>query len=62
VFVEDEGRDDAIGNIMTNRHLIAHGKNSQITIGKIKEYLKLAVEVLEFIENQCELKHEVVDK
>ena len=52
-FVDDEGRREAINSIMKNRHEIAHGKYSGITIAQIKEYLDRAVEVVEFIENQC---------
>ena len=37
---------------MNNRHLIAHGKNSGISIAQIKGYLKYSVEVLDFIEVQ----------
>jgi hypothetical protein len=59
-FVDDEGRSEAIGNIMINRHLIAHGKDSQITISKVKTYLSKSVEVLEFIETQCGLGYETI--
>ena len=55
-FLNDEGRREAIDSIMNQRHLIAHGKlhNSNITIVQIKDYLSKAVEVLEFIETQCD--------
>lgn len=52
-FLDDNGRKEAINAIMTNRHLIAHGKTSYITIVQVKDYLKKSVEVIEFIENQC---------
>ncbi len=52
-YLEAEGRKEAINSIMTNRHNIAHGKNSDISIVRIKEYLEKAIEVIEFIENQC---------
>lgn len=54
-FVLVNGRGDAIDSIMGNRHLIAHGKdaNSRITIAQLKDYLLKAIEVLEFIEDQC---------
>lgn len=58
-FVDEQGRSEAIGNIMNNRHLIAHGRDSQITLSKISDYLKKSVEVLEYIEKQCDLKHDV---
>jgi len=52
-YVDEEGRREAINSIMKNRHEIAHGKYSGITIAQIKDYLDKAVEVVEFIENQC---------
>jgi hypothetical protein len=53
-YVNNDGRKDAIDSIMANRHLIAHGKHSGITITRVTEYLRKATEVLEFIEEQCE--------
>lgn len=55
VFIDADGRKDAIDAIMSNRHLIAHGKDSDISLIRIKEYLKKSIEVVEFIENQCGL-------
>lgn len=54
-YVNDEGRLEAIDSIMSQRHLIAHGQNqnSNITVAKIKDYLIKSIEVLEFIEQQC---------
>ena len=54
-YVNINGRLEAIDSIMNQRHLIAHGKNqnSNITLGKLKEYLAKSVEVIEFIEQQC---------
>ena len=53
VYVDDKGRKEAINSIMKNRHEIAHGKYSGITVAQIRAYLDKAVEVVEFIENQC---------
>jgi RiboL-PSP-HEPN len=53
IFVRSDGREEAINAIMTHRHLIAHGKSSDITITRIKEYLAKAVDVIDFIERQC---------
>ena len=53
VFLASEGRKEAIDAIMANRHLIAHGKDSGITLARIKEYLSKSVQVIEFIEEQC---------
>jgi hypothetical protein len=54
-FLQDEGRGDAIDSIMNNRHQIAHGKdrNVGLSFAQIKEYFRKALEVLEFIEQQC---------
>ena len=52
-FLDVDGRREAIDAIMSNRHLIAHGKDSGITISRLKEYLSKSVEVVEFIEIQC---------
>jgi hypothetical protein len=55
VYLNDDGRGDAIDSIMVNRHLIAHGKhqNSNISLARIEEYLVKAVKVIDFIEQQC---------
>jgi len=52
-YVANDGRKEAIDSIMSNRHLIAHGKNTSITIVRIKVYIEKSVEVIEFIEGQC---------
>lgn len=54
-FLESDGRKDAIDAIMANRHLIAHGKDSGITLVRLNEYLSKSVQVIEFIETQCGL-------
>jgi len=52
-FVDSNGRREAINSIMKNRHEIAHGRYSGITMSQIKDYLDKAVEVIDFIESQC---------
>jgi len=52
-YLAQDGRKEAINAIMTNRHKIAHGEDSNITILRLKEYLAKIVEVAEFMENQC---------
>ena len=49
----DSSRKDAIDSIMRNRHLIAHGKNTSVSVVKVKEYLDKSLEVINFIERQC---------
>jgi len=51
-FIEKDGRKEAIDAIMANRHQIAHGKDSSITVARVSTYLNKAEEVLEFIEKQ----------
>lgn len=45
-----ERRKSAIDSIMANRHLIAHGKSSSVTMRQIQSYLEASIEVIEFIE------------
>jgi len=52
-YIAQDGRKEAIEAIMTNRHKIAHGEDSNITISRVKEYLAKIVEVVEFMEKQC---------
>jgi hypothetical protein len=52
-FLQNEGRKDAIDAVMSNRHLIAHGKDSGISLARVKDYVKKSIEVVEFIEVQC---------
>jgi hypothetical protein len=53
-FLAEEGRKEAIDSVMANRHLIAHGRDSGITVARVNEYLEKCVEVIEFIEVQCQ--------
>jgi RiboL-PSP-HEPN len=53
-FLEKNGGKDAIDSIMANRHLIAHGRNSGISMSRVKDYLKRILQVLDFIEAQCQ--------
>lgn len=55
VYLEDNGRGAAIDSIMANRHLIVHGQynDSRISLVQIKGYLAKAIEVIDFIEQQC---------
>ena len=50
LFVEDNGRKEAVDLIMSNRHRIAHGKNSDISIVRLRQALNKSIEVIEFIE------------
>jgi len=50
-FLQEENRGAAINYILKDRHNIAHGRNSDITILKLEDYLNKTVEVIKFIEN-----------
>jgi hypothetical protein len=55
IFIEeDQSRKYAIDSIMQTRHEIAHGKNTGISVVRVKEYFEKSVEIIEFIENQCD--------
>lgn len=53
LFAADNGRKDAVDSIMSNRHLIAHGQTSTITLIRLKDYFKKALELMEKIEETC---------
>jgi hypothetical protein len=55
-FIDDNGRKEAINSIIGNRHLIAHGKISNISLAQIKAYIAKSVEVMDFIEAQCGIR------
>ena len=38
-FLEKENRKEAIDTIMSNRHLIVHGRDSSITMARVVSYL-----------------------
>src|SRR5207253_249421 len=47
IYVALEGRYEAINAVMDNRHLIAHGKDSNITVHRVSEYFDKIVKVAE---------------
>lgn len=48
-------RKNAIDSIMDNRNRIAHGKfSSNITVARVHDHLNKSVEIIEFIEKQCQ--------
>jgi hypothetical protein len=52
-FLMEQGRKEAIDSIIANRHAIAHGRDSGITVVRVVQFLDRCVEVIEFIEGQC---------
>ncbi len=53
LFEDDSSLKDAIDSIMNNRHRIAHGKHTSISVTRVREYIEKSVKVIEFIEAQC---------
>lgn len=53
-YMQDEERSTSLNAMMRERHKIAHGKNSTITIRSVKEYFSKCIEIVSFIEQQCE--------
>jgi len=51
-YMQEENRGAAINYILKDRHNIAHGRDSDITIAKLEGYLNKTVEVIKFIENE----------
>ena len=52
-FMNGNQRRDALQAIMNNRHNVAHGRPSTISVEQISAYLPKCVEIIDFIENQC---------
>ncbi len=61
-YLQEEERSAAINYIMRDRHKIAHGKDSDITLARIKQYHLKTVEVIEFLEIQTGLTHLPVEE
>lgn len=49
-FLQKENRGAAINYIFKDRHNIAHGRDSDITIDKLEIYLNKTIEVIKYIE------------
>lgn len=54
-FLQEEERSTALNYIIRDRHKIAHGKDSDITLTRIREYHNKTVEVIKYLEVQCDL-------
>ncbi|MBZ9630979.1 hypothetical protein LB465_09320 [Salegentibacter sp. LM13S] len=55
-YLQEENRGAAINYILKDRHNIAHGRDSDITIIKLENYLNKTVEVIKYIENKLNKK------
>lgn len=51
-YLQEENRGAAINYILKDRHNIAHGRDSDITIIKLENYLNKTTEVIRFIETE----------
>lgn len=56
-FLAVNGRKEAVDSIMSNRHQIAHGETSGITLTRVNQYLEKCIEVIDFLEAQCKGQH-----
>jgi len=52
-FLQIDEKSAALNYIIKQRHKIAHGEDSLVTLGKIRDYHLKTVEIIEFLENQC---------
>jgi RiboL-PSP-HEPN len=50
---QDPQMRDSINSIIANRHQIAHGKSSDVTIGRLQPWYKDAVRLIDTIKGQC---------
>lgn len=53
-FVALENRGEAVDSIMNNRHQIAHGKQSGITITQLRNWFEKSLEIVDFLETQIQ--------
>ena len=51
-FLQAENRGSAINYILKDRHNIAHGRDSDITIAQLENHLKKTIEVIKYIETE----------
>lgn len=49
----DDKLRDSVNSILANRHLIAHGRHSEITVGRLRPLFQDAVRLIELIREQC---------
>lgn len=49
IYLQDNGRKDSLNTISTNRHRIAHGLDTGITISQVNAHFIKCVEILEFL-------------
>lgn len=49
-FVENIDVKEAIDSLMTNRHLIAHGKSCSISVGRVAGYFHSANKAIEYLD------------
>lgn len=50
-FAEQDGRKDALDGVMSIRHLVAHGRNNDTTIHRVKTYYEKCLEIVSYLES-----------
>ena len=49
----NDGGKEAVDSIVSQRHQIAHGRDTSLSLGTLTEYYKKAIRVLEYLESLC---------
>lgn len=52
--MQENGRAEALGMIMKQCHKIVHGQDSDITLHRVEAYFGKLVEIVAFMEQQCQ--------
>lgn len=55
-YLQEDNRGAAINYILKDRHNIAHGRDSDITITKLESYLNKTTEVIKYIETEFNIE------
>ena len=46
---------DSVNSILANRHQIAHGKSTDVTVGRLQPWYRDAIRLVDMLRRQCEL-------
>ncbi len=49
LFLQSDGRGEAINSLVANRHLIAHGRSASISFSMVRSWLSRVDEVVDFV-------------
>ena len=53
VYLDDNGRKEALDSVVELRNRIAHGEDSDISFVRISGYYRKIVEIVDYLETQC---------